>query len=245
MNFRTNFDKAALIGNMIIEIRFEDKKVLFKPPTLADYLYDLDFLDFITLIQSTPEDYNKSLESPQFIVETIYETLSAILKLGYKQEIIIKYFTKYFINADFKGNLIYFDDVVLTSEEYDVLLNFFLISCGEKEYVDTKAAQEEEKLSDFEKRMKENEEKIKQKKENKTGEKKGKPPTIDQIVVAILYEFPSISLEQIYNMNMFTFYHFWSMVSIVAEERVMSIAAGNGLTDKYTHFTNRGENNEH
>lgn len=245
MNFRTNFDKTALIGNITIDIIFEDKRVKFNAPPFKDYYYDLDFLDFITLIQTTPELYTKSLKAPRFAVKNTYEVLLAILDSGYKQELIMKYFKKYFINVEFKRNLIYFNDSLLTAEEYDVLLNFFLISCGEKEYVDTKSAKEEDKLSDFEKRMKENEEKIKKKKENKTGEKKGKPPTIDQIVVAILYEFPSISLEQIYNMNMFTFYYFWAMVSIVAEERVMSIAAGNGLTNEYTHFTNRGENNEH
>lgn len=235
MNFRNNLDTGALIGNVPIQIDFGDGIVVFKTPTIKEYYYDLEFFQFLAIMKLTPETYNKDIDAQQFIADSNYDAFSAALKFGFKKEMVIRFFHKYFTNLQIKEDMIFIGDREITAEEYDALLDVMLISCGEKE-LDSISLKEETEL---EKRIREKEEKIKKIKAEK--DKSSKTITIDQIVVALLFEFEALSITDIFNMNVFTFNYFWNKVPEVVNERIMSGAASAGHAENYSHFTNRGE----
>lgn len=251
MNFKTNFSKLNLLGNNLVKIYFEDKVVEFVPPNIRLYLMDIDFTDFMILIKQDVKTFNEVVKQSDFLVNTNYDIILTIIKADYKTDILIKYFKILFPNLEYKDSQFKFQDKPLTADEYDTLIQFILVSCAEKDFnefiktleVNQLPSSEDKKVEDNNKRMKEFQDridKIKNKTKNKKEEKNnpGSQITIDQIVIAILYEFSSLRLEDIYNMNMFTLLEFWKYVSEVVDTQIQIVAAGNGNIKKFTYFIN-------
>lgn len=244
MNFKTNFSKLTLLGNEKIKIYFDDKTVEFVPPNVRRYLTDLDFIEFMYILKMEPKDFSKIFNG-NFVVETKYEVLMAILKTDYKTSLILQYFNELFPNIVYKESHLECNTYI-TSEEYDLLIEFLLVSCAELSFdslmskIDGGKQEEIKPLTDLEKRKLEVEEKLKKAKEKKKSQtdKKDSSITIDQIVVAILYEFPSLSIDDIYSMNMITLLDFWKYVAKVIDTQIHITAAGNGLTKDFTYFIN-------
>lgn len=238
MTYRSNLNRYTLLANLPITIDFNSgKRVLVKPPTLSELLNDLDFQNFYYLIQMTPEQYSQDLDALKFTVSTRYDTLIAILQIDLKTDLVIEYFQKHFINTTITKEGIFVGEDEISSEEYDVLYEVFLVTCGDKEL--DELPKEEKELTDLERKMIEKEKQIKKIKEQKEGATQ--VVTIDQTIQGILYEFPSVTLKDIFNMNMFTFLFYGDLVLIVAEESMNRTAAAQGLLKGYTHFTRRGE----
>jgi hypothetical protein len=249
MNFRTNFGKLALLGNIPIKIYFPDKTVEFVPPNITTYLLDETFLSFLYYIKLTPSDFKALVAKPDFIIENKYEVLLTYLKSGVGVQDTLNYFKQIFPNLEYKSSQFYCGDKALNFEEYDIILRMLSISCAEEEIepflknLET-SAQEPKELSVSQKRMKEVQDKIKAAKEkgknkNKKEDKSnGSTITIDQIVIGILYEFSSLKLEEIYKMNMYTLLFFWKFVSKVVDTQIQIVAAGNGHIKEFTYFIN-------
>lgn len=242
MNFRTNFNKISLLGNELIKIYFEDKTVEFVPPNLRLYLTDLDFTELMFILKQTPEEYNSMVKIPTFIVNNNYEVFLAILKVYEKSTTTIYYFNKLFPNLDYIDSQFKCNDVPLTYEEYNILIDILLVSCAEKEYEEfvnrTKKVEVKNSfLTEAENRLKAIKDKAKKvdKEENTS---KTNAITFDQIIIAILYEFPSLTLDRIYDMNMFTLLDFWKYISKVVDNQIQIVAAGNGNVKKFTYFIN-------
>lgn len=251
MNFKTNFSKLSLLGNEIIKIYFPDKTVEFVPPNIRLYLMDIDFLEFLFLLKQDVESFKKMADLP-IQVDSSYEVLLTIIKVEYKKDLILKYFKKLFPNLNYEASQFKCDGMPLSQEEYEILLDFLLVSCAEKDF-DTFMKQiegstkDEEVISESQKRFKALQEKIEQaKKKNKKeikNKKDDKPDkssaiTIDQIVIAILYEFSNLAINDVYDMNMVTLLEFWKYVSKVVDTQIQIVAAGNGNVKKFTYFIN-------
>ena len=246
MNFSTNFSKLALMANETIKIYFTDKTVEFVPPNLRLYLLDLDFFEFSILFTQNSESFNKDFLNENFVTENKYEAFLAILYSNYKNEEILYYLNKIFPNLEYKNKQIKCNDVPLSNEEYDVLIDFLEVSYATLDFktfmkkmdLDYQGSKE---LTDAQKKMKEAEERIaKAKKKNKKNKDNKPSPTItiDQIIIAVLYEFPGLGIEDIYNMNLFTLLEFWTYVSKVVDNQILIVAAGNGLSKEFTYFIN-------
>lgn len=246
MNFRTNFSKLCLLSNETIKIYFEDKTVEFVPPTISLYFNDLDFMEFKAILKQNPKDFANY--SFGFEVNNAYEALLALLKIGYKVDSILKFLKFVFPNVEFNNSRLEVDGVFLTSEEYMLLIEFLEVSCAEKDFdefmkkiepqPDPKNNKEKE-LSGLAKRFKEVEDKLNElKKSKKKTDEKQKAITIDQIVVAILYEFPSFSVKDVLDMNVVTLLQFWQYVGKVVDTQIQITAAGNGLIKDFTYFIN-------
>lgn len=246
MNFKTNFNKLSLLGNEKIKLYFEDKTVEFVPPNIRLYLLDLDFQEFLYALKQTPETIEQIIKPIKFIVNNNYETFLSILKLDYKTELYIKYFNLLFPNLNYQNDQFVYQNIPLNWEEYDILLDILFISCGERDIDPFLKKVEggldsEVKFSESQKRFKELQEKIEKAKiKNKSKDKKldSKHITIDQIVIAILYEFKSLTLEKVYDMNMFTILEFWKYISKIVDNQIQIVAAGNGNIKEFTYFIN-------
>ena len=245
MNFKTNLTRLALLSGSNIKIYFENKVVELCPPSLKLYLTDLDFLEFLSLLKQKPVDFNKNIALTGYSVETSYDVLQLLIKLEYKTSELLTYFKIIFPNSDFRDGVFYFNDQELTNEEYDIILEILLLTCAEGDLnlflskLETKEEPVVKKLSVIEKKMKENADKMaSMKKVDEKTKNSNSTITIDQIVIGILYEFPSLRLEDIFSMNMVTLLDFWKYVSKVVDNQIQIVAAGNGLTKEFTYFIN-------
>lgn len=250
MNFKTNFNKLTLLGNIPNKIYFEDKTVEFVPPNLQLYLMDLDFIEILSLLKQSPEEFNKNIEVTKMVIETRYGILRFLLYSKFRTKDVEQFISSVFPNLKIIDDLLYCDDKKITEKEYNILLDFILVSCAEKGYdelikeleVEAEIKSERE-LTPAEKKMKELQDKVdKAKKKNKSKEPSSKSEessiTIDQIIIAILYEFPNLSIKDIYSMNMFSLLQFWTYVGKVVDTQIQIVAAGNGNLKKFTYFIN-------
>lgn len=246
MNFKTNFNKISLLGNKLIKIYFDDKTIEFVPPSVESYLTDYDFIEFMFLMKLTPEEFSKSFNNQIFVIKNSYEVFMTLLKIDYKKESLLNYFKKIFPNIDYLNSHLECDGKDINSDEYNLLIDFLLVSCAEKDFndfmakIDFSYQTKNKELTPLQKKKLEQEKKLEEIKNKKKQKNKGSESkdaiTIDQIIIAVLYEFPGLTLQEIYNMNMITLIEFWKYVSKVLDTQIQIVAAGNGLVKEFTYF---------
>jgi len=93
--------------------------------------------------------------------------------------------------------------------------------------------EDDDEFTKREKQMKLRVQKIK----NQNGKKEGKD--INDIITAILYEFPQYKIAEILNMNLYTVYYLFGIVGKIANYEVSKIAAGNGLAKKHKYLIDK------
>lgn len=241
MNFRTNLTKLSLLGNVPIQIQFHNDIITFVPPNVKTYYSDLEFLDFKVLLNTTPKEFNDHVRS--WKTEDQYDVLMAMLKLDIKKDIILSNLKKLFPTLEYKEDRLWSQTRPIESEEYDILILHLKISCGEMPISELERETMSNKVEDeLKKKIEENEQRIrdiknKSKKKEDKKEDVGKAIPIDQIVIAIAYEF-NFDLNRIYEMNMFTLFELWSYITKIVDNQIQVVAAGNGLTKKFTYFIN-------
>lgn len=241
MNFKTDLNKLLLLGNKMIHIFFEDKIINFIPPTL-ELLYSYDFSELKTLLNT---DYTTI--DLKIIVSNQYEFFLAFLKISDRRKIIMENFNKIFPNIIYDKNQLYCNNSLITNEEFTVLNDFLKVSCAEQDLdtilPESKIEEEEEetlqgKFASLFNKIKSNEEKLKKMKQKNKKGNSSNTITIDQIVIAIIYEFPSLKIEDVFQMNLFSILEMWKYVSKVIDTQIQIIAAGNGLVKNFTYFIN-------
>ena len=245
MNFKTNLSKFTLLSNTTIKIYLDDKTIEFVPPSMETYFNDLDFIEFKFFLKY---DYKQEKNLKNFIIQNEYEFFLLILKEDFKKDIFLSYFSKLFPNLVYTNSNFFVEDKALSYEEYLLLLDFLAVSCGEKllddllsiNEPDQKAEEKQIKdkyLAELDKKMKSGQQKLDDLKKSKKQKQKDSL-TIDQIVIAILYEFPSFKLEDILRMNVYSVLYLWEYISKVVDTEIQKIAAGNGLLKQFTYFIN-------
>jgi hypothetical protein len=60
--------------------------------------------------------------------------------------------------------------------------------------------------------------------------------SFEDIFAALLYEFPQYKLEDLFELNIYTFYYLFRYVGKIANYEVSKVAAGNGLAKKHKYF---------
>jgi short subunit fatty acids transporter len=85
------------------------------------------------------------------------------------------------------------------------------------------------------KKMKETQRKIQEIKTK--GKKMNEQETsFEDMFAALLYEFPQYKLEDLFQLNIYTFYFMFKYIGKIANYEVSKIAAGNGLAKKHKYF---------
>lgn len=242
MNFNTDLSKLLLLGNKTIHIFLKDKVINFNAPSL-ELLYSLDFIELKNILEI---DYT-TLKNIPAIVANQYEFFLAYLKESGRKDILLENFNKVFPSIKYSSSQLFCNNIPLTSDEFDLLINFIKVSCGEKDLSILLEEPKEEKieeskpLTEFQKlalKMKGNEERLKKMKEKSNKKGSSADITIDQIVIAIIYEFPSLKIEDIFQMNLYSILELWKYVSKVIDTQIQITAAGNGLIKNFTYFIN-------
>jgi hypothetical protein len=167
-------------------------------------------------------------------IKTHYEFLQILCLLA-EANLETKQLVEKFISAlqiiipdiNLNGKLIRIQDFILTPELFNDI-DTVIFKILEKERIKIEPEDDE-----IEKRLKEEKLKIQRIKQNS---RKKDTLKFDDLFAAILYEFPQYKLEDIFELNIYTFYYLFKYVGRIANYEVSQIAAGNGLAKKHKYF---------
>lgn len=222
VSYKSNFDKGILLFNLPIEIIFEEfnTPIILNIPTVYDFIYSNEVNYFLEMLDN--KHYWKN--NGRFIVNSRLNMLLASLQF-FKDEILQKTFKKIFTNIEIIDNHLVFEKKIITSDQFDVLFEMILIACALKEFDDNPQVSTNDELDDFMKRQKEYEAKI-----NKTKKvDDSKKFDFSKALITVVSFFPQYKLEDILNLNYYTFYQLYTWALKRDSYFIAKVAAGNGL----------------
>jgi hypothetical protein len=233
-NFSNNFSELYLLTNQNIKFIDEVNKRSFEliPMKVKDMMFNADLLWLLSFLSEDIQKYKDMIPGQE--IKTHYEFLQ-ILCLLTEANLETKQLVEKFINAfqiiipdiNLNGKLIRIQDFILTPELFNDI-DTVIFKILEKERIKVKPEDDE-----IEKRLKEQKLKVQKIKQNS---RKKDSLKFDDLFAAILYEFPQYKLEDIFELNIYTFYYLFKYVGRIANYEVSKIAAGNGLAKKHKYF---------
>ena len=243
-SFKTNFNKTNLLRKKYrFYLDFGNEQIIyFRFPTFGELYDKVEEIDAtLYLMTANPKEFDKN--EMGFIAENTYELFWGIIKYSpFYTEIITKFFNKFF-ESQFtcKDGMMKLDDVVIDREKFDTIVMMFLIATGNKsfsDWTDMFNSKKEEQLDELSnsilQKMAQNNAKIKKTKENRQNQK---TTDLDIIMLSIVNEIQSISLDDIFDMNYFTFMWYYSNLNKLVENKIQIVAAGNGLVKNFNYLT--------
>lgn len=242
--FNTNFNKTNLLRKRYkFYLDFGNEQVIhFKFPTFGELYDKVDEIDAtLYLMTANPNEFDKV--EMGFLAKNTYELFWGTLKLSpFYANKIKTFFNNYFEEEfDFKNDKIIVGNTELDEEKFNLITTMFLIATGYKnfsEWTDLFNKPKEDSLDELSnsilRKMAQNNEKIKKTKENKQGQK---TTDLDMIMLSIVNEIQSISLDDIFDMNYFTFMWYYSNLNKLIENKIQIVAAGNGLIKNFNYLT--------
>lgn len=241
---RSTFEKNALIHHLAVEFSLENRRnIKFIYPTIEELLTDLDLQLFLTLLALDKEKIKQAKMPVNFSVETRGEIISNFIGFTDYGVILKKYFAKYIEKAEIKEDGIYVNEVKIISKEFEYIAWIILISCGAEQVRDEDIgpAKKVEKLSpEMEailKKQKEAEERLRKIKEKKA---KQSGFTIEQIMLAIAYEF-GIPMKDLIKLNYYSLFWYFGFVGKVDSHKLNQLIISSGFSKKkdYSYWLNK------
>jgi hypothetical protein len=233
-NFSNNFSELYLLTNQNIKFIDEVNKRSFEliPMKVKDMMFNADLLWLLSFLSEDIQKYKDMIPGQE--IKTHYEFLQ-ILCLLTEANLETKQLVEKFISAlqiiipdiNLNGKLIRIQDFILTPELFNDI-DTVIFKILEKERIKVEPEDDEIEIRLKEQKLKV--QKIKQNSRKKDGLK------FDDLFAAILYEFPQYKLEDIFELNIYTFYYLFKYVGRIANYEVSQIAAGNGLAKKHKYF---------
>jgi hypothetical protein len=233
-NFSNNFSELYLLTNQNIKFIDEVNKRSFEliPMKVKDMMFNADLLWLLSFLSEDIQKYKDMIPGQE--IKTHYEFLQILCLLA-EANLETKQLVEKFINAlqiiipdiNLNGKLIRIQDFILTPELFNDI-DTVIFKILEKERIKVEPEDDEIEIRLKEQKLKV--QKIKQNSRKKDGLK------FDDLFAAILYEFPQYKLEDIFELNIYTFYYLFKYVGRIANYEVSQIAAGNGLAKKHKYF---------
>lgn len=241
---KSTFEKNSLINHLPVEFKLQDRRnIKFTYPTVEDLLTDLDLQLFLTLISLTKEKLQETKIPINFPTENRGQIISNFIAFSDYGLILKKYFSKYVENVEVKEDGLYINDLKLNSEEYNYIAWIMLISCGAEQVADEDIApvKKVEKLTpEMEAilaKQKEAEEKLRRIKQKKA---KNSGFTIEQVMLAITYEF-GIPMKDLIKLNYYSLFWYFSFVGKVDSHKLNQLIISSGFSKKkdYSYWLNK------
>jgi len=233
----TTLEKVGLITNLPIEFSINGKrKIKFRTPILKEYLQDLDFKKFLGVISLTPEKVKQMNLQLRFETKTVGGIIKGFMYLTEYKDLVMNYFLKYIDGSENKNGLLVVADEEVAFYELEYIAKVILVSMYMEKLDDTLlnkqleiSKEQEKQLSEVEKKLLEKqkaaEEKLKKAKESKTSS--GKGLAIEEILLAISYEF-NVSFEELLNRNYYSIIWQFGYVGKVDSHKLSQIILGTG-----------------
>lgn len=241
MNFNNNFSEIRLIANENIEFYDEDYEILFEivPIKVKDVYLDNDLIWFINFLEADIEDLKKNFAGIEIkthldFINMVFMVINDTRKVSARTQ-IYNSLRKIVPQTTFKNNKIHFGEIEI-NEQIMQDIRFVLLKMFHKKIEEAEefADEDDPKMAEFRAMQK----KIAKIKQN-AKKKNSSSLSFKDVFAAILYEFPQYKLEDVFELNIYTFYYLFEYVGKIANYEVSKIAAGNGLAKKHKYFIDK------
>lgn len=240
-NINSTFDKMSLIHNVSVQFSINDRRTIeFTFPTIRDSLGDINFKVFLGIVTLTPEKVKEKKLKFNFIVEKHGDIIQGLIGSKDYSQILVKYLLKYIKNSEYKEQAIFVDNEKVMSYELEYIIDKILISVGQKNFEEEEEKLNEEKLNPeiakILKAQKESEEKLKKAKQKKS---QGSL-SIEQIMLAVTYEF-RISSKDLLELNYFSLIWYFGYVGKVDAHKLNQMILSSGMSKQksYNYWLNK------
>lgn len=228
-----NLNHLTLLRNKTIKIISKSKtQINFRLPTLDAYIVDSNLTMLLNLMEVNLEEFKVEDKLP---FKNHYDLLVYLCFNGELQNNLVDILEEYIIDLRIQDNGLFIDIHRITPEEFDFIIQAFKIALGLKNLEDI-AGKEEAVEDEYEKKTKAAEERLQRIK--KKGVKEQGPSTgfeMDIVIVGLIKEF-GFTMDQILLMNIYTLLWFYKYVWKIGAYNIDTIAYGNGLIKKHTHY---------
>lgn len=233
-NFKHNFSELLLLANK--NVTFTDSSSGFSfdliPISVEDMFFDQDLSVLIGIFEKELSELAGTFDSK---IDNYLTLLILLCSVGENRKeakelaaIIQKALKKIVPEIVFDGAMFRIKNQILYPELLDEIIDIIFKILGRKRVVINK---EDDEFTVAQKKAQLRAEKIR-----KSGKKKEEGNSIEDILLALIYEYPQYKLEDLFKLNVFTFNYLFSKVGQIANYEVSKIAAGNGLTKKHKYL---------
>lgn len=235
-NFNHNFSNTLLLANQKVQIWSEDLNfnTYFIPMSVLDIFTNYDLIWFLNFLQEDLSEIKKII--PDYELKNHYSFITLICSLSDTTNDAKKLSDKFIKSLkimlpdiELKNKIMTINGIPFSEDIYNIFLEIVFKTMHIK--------QREEILEDDDpmtirmKELKNKAQKIRQK-----NKKNVKGTEFEDMFASIIYEFPQYKLEDLFKLNIYTFYYLFKYVGKIANYEVSKIAAGNGLTKKHKYF---------
>jgi len=242
----SSLQELSLIYNLPVTFNLNDRRnITFTCPSIEDMFVDKDLKKFLGYISLTPEQIKQS-KSPvnlPFKYSTQGDIIKGLITFTEFGPLLAKYFIKYINESEYKDRDIYVGGIKILSEEFDYIGKVILVSLNQITYdkVEIKPEEEKEKIDPmFQKildKQKEAEDKLKKVKAKKD---KSKGLSLEQIMLAISYEF-HMSPDYLLKLNYFGLVWYFGYVGKVDAHKLNQMILSSGMSKQksYNYWLNK------
>ncbi len=235
-SFNHNFSKILLLGNQNILFTNEEGQWFeLIPIKVKDLYFNKHLIWFLGLLEQDIDEIKKYFTGIE--IQTHYRFILTVLSLSEKRselkeiaDSIIDALNTLVPGVHFQNKQLKIDSINFTEQLFDSIVEVVYKIMNKKEKIKVIDGDDEMTL-----KMKAMQKKIQ---EIKTKGKKINEDSTDfeSMFAALLYEFPQYKLQDLFELNIYTFYYLFKYVGKIANYEVSKIAAGNGLAKKHKYF---------
>jgi hypothetical protein len=236
----STFDRMSLIHNVPVQFSINNRRIIeFTFPTVRDTMSDLNFRTFLGIISLTPDKVKEKKIEFKFIVEKQGDIIQGLISSEDYSKVLVPYFLKYIKNSVKKTEGIYVDEEKVMSYELDYIVDKILVSLGKKNFEEEKEKNTKPIDPVFAKILeaqKKSEEKLKKAKASKNENN----VTIEEIMLALCYEF-GFNYNDLLELNYFTLIWHFGYVGKVDGHKLNQMILSSGLSKQknYSYWLNK------
>lgn len=240
-NIKTTLQKLSLIENLPVEFSIDNRRpIAFTCPSVYDLFSELDIKIFLTVISLTLDKIKELKIKINFDTSTQGKIIQGFMGFTDYGPILKKYFIKYIKDSKIIDNAIFVGEEKVLSNELQYISEVIQISLGQKEYEEKQESEAELKdpvIGKILKAQQEAEEKLKKIKAKKTKNNKGY--SIEEIMLAVSYEF-GYSMKDLLNKTYFSLVWYFGFVSKVDAHKLNQLILSSGMSKKksYSYWLN-------
>lgn len=228
-----NLNHLTLLRNKEITIVSKTKThITFRVPTLDAYIVNSNLTMLLNLMQVNLDDFKVENEVP---FKNHYDLLVYLCFNGELQTNLVDVLEEYILHLRIQNNGLFIDINRITAEEFDFIIEAFQIALGLKS-LENMLGEEGTIEDEYDRKSKEAENRVQRIK--KKGVKDQSASTgfeMDVVIVGLIKEF-GFTMDQILLMNIYTLLWFYRYVWKIGAYNIETIAYGNGLIKKHTHY---------
>ena len=241
MEIKSDYSISKLFVDKTVRISADNQIINLKLRTLRDFYEDRDWNAFYHIISMSEVSLGQTLKLKEEVLKekSHYEIIKILIfDLGQFNQfkkiytIFLDQFNKLFDKFELKNGEFVIDDVTITNDIWEYIIYLLKLSYGEK--IEKPVIFSSEEARKFYLAQKANEEKIKKIRSSKEGE----GSEIMKILLSIIYKFPSITIDYLFDQTMaqIIWLRKYAAGAVSYEVNAQAFAAGNVKKGKKLDF---------